>query len=136
MYETFEHGADVGVRGTGHTPAEAFAECARALTAVITDPAAVRELDAVTIDSRGPDAELLLVQFLNDLVFEMATRHMLFARCEVRLEADRLRARCHGELVDPGRHHPAVEVKGATYTELRVARNPAGEWVAQTVVDV
>jgi len=34
------------------------------------------------------------------------------------------------------RHHPAVEVKGATYTTLRVARETSGEWVAQTVVDV
>ena len=46
-----------------------------------------------------------------------------------------LHAQAWGELVDPARHHPAVEVKGATYTALRVAREN-GEWVAQTVVDV
>jgi SHS2 domain-containing protein len=37
--------------------------------------------------------------------------------------------------VDAARHQPAVEVKGATYTGLRVAPQNGG-WVAQTVVDV
>jgi tRNA nucleotidyltransferase (CCA-adding enzyme) len=37
--------------------------------------------------------------------------------------------------VDAARHHPAVEVKGATYTTLRVAQEGDG-WLAQTVVDV
>ena len=38
--------------------------------------------------------------------------------------------------VDAPRHHPAVEVKGATYTALRVACGDDGLWTAQTVVDV
>jgi tRNA nucleotidyltransferase (CCA-adding enzyme) len=37
--------------------------------------------------------------------------------------------------VDAARHHPAVEIKGATYTALRVAPVDDG-WLAQTVVDV
>ena len=40
-----------------------------------------------------------------------------------------------GEAIDPGRHRPAVEVKGATLTALRVAC-AGGRWTAQTVVDV
>jgi tRNA nucleotidyltransferase (CCA-adding enzyme) len=65
----------------------------------------------------------------------MATRRMLFSRFAVRLESDGLSGEAWGEPVDAARHHPAVEVKGATYTQLRVAREGAG-WVAQTVVDV
>jgi len=34
------------------------------------------------------------------------------------------------------RHQPTVEVKGATYTELKVAQDALGQWVAQCVVDV
>jgi SHS2 domain-containing protein len=37
--------------------------------------------------------------------------------------------------VDPVRHEPAVEVKGATYTALRVQQTD-GHWLAQCVVDV
>jgi SHS2 domain-containing protein len=65
----------------------------------------------------------------------MSTRKMLFSRFAVRLGSGRLEAEAWGEPVDAARHHPAVEVKGATYTALRVAREGEG-WLAQTVVDV
>jgi tRNA nucleotidyltransferase (CCA-adding enzyme) len=65
----------------------------------------------------------------------MSTRKMLFSRFAVTLEGTRLEAQAWGEPVDAARHQPAVEVKGATYTGLRVAPQDGG-WVAQTVVDV
>ena len=65
----------------------------------------------------------------------MATRRMLFSRFNVQLHGAKLAGEAWGEPVDPARHHPAVEVKGATYTTLRVAHHGDG-WVAQTVVDV
>jgi tRNA nucleotidyltransferase (CCA-adding enzyme) len=138
-WEHFEHGADVGVRGVGATAAQAFEQAALALTAVITDPARVVPRDAVDFACEAADLELLLTQWLNALVYEMAVRHMLFARFDVVIDDGpplRLRARAFGEPVDVARHHPAVEVKGATYTALRVARTADGGWLAQTVVDV
>jgi SHS2 domain-containing protein len=84
----------------------------------------------------------LLVDFLNRLVYEMATRRMLFSQFEVHISppdlggALSLHALAWGEPVDPARHQPAVEVKGATYCELEVRQNHEGEWVVQCVVDV
>jgi SHS2 domain-containing protein len=134
-WEHYEHGADIGVRGFGASKAEAFEQAALALTAVIAEPAAVRPLERVALECEAPDDELLLGEWLNALVYEMATRRMLFSRFAVRLEGTRLAAEAWGEPVDAARHHPAVEVKGATYTSLRVAPEDGG-WVAQTVVDV
>jgi protein archease len=134
-WEHFEHGADIGVRGFGATKAEAFEQAALALTAAVADPAAMRERERVAIACEAPDDELLLAEWLNAVVYEMSTRRMLFARFTVQLEGTRLRAEAWGEPVDAARHQPAVEVKGATYTGLRVARANGG-WVAQTVVDV
>ena len=134
-FETFAHDADIGVRGRGGTMAEAFASAGLALTAVVTDPTSVREVLSVEIACEAGDPELLLFDWLNALVFEMATRRILFARYEVKVEGDRLRARAIGEPVEVVRHQPAVEVKGATWTGLRVARE-GGAWVAECVVDV
>jgi SHS2 domain-containing protein len=134
-WEHFEHGADVGVRGFGASKAEAFEQAALALTAVIAEPATVEAREAVAIECEAPDEELLLAEWLNALIYEMATRKMLFSRFAVRIHGTRLSAEARGEPVDVARHHPAVEAKGATYTALRVARE-GGEWVAQTVVDV
>ena len=87
FFETFAHDADVGVRGRGATLAEAFASAGRALTAVVTDPASVREVLSVEIACEASYPELLLFDWLNALVFEMATRRVLFARHEVRWRA-------------------------------------------------
>ncbi|MDO9198816.1 archease [Rhodoferax sp.] len=134
-WEHFDHGADIGVRGIGATKAEAFEPAALALTAVITDPQCVAEREAVRITCEAPDDELLLAAWLNALVYEMAVRHMLFSRFHVELNGTQLIAQAMGEPTLVRRHQPAVEVKGATYTALRVAPFNGG-WLAQTVVDV
>jgi SHS2 domain-containing protein len=134
-WEHFAHGADIGVRGFGHTKAEAFVQAALALTAVVTDPGEVADRESVDIQCEAPDDELLFAEWLNCLIYEMATRKMLFSRFALRFDGPLLTATAWGEPVDIARHHPAVEIKGATYTALRVAREPSG-WVAQTVVDV
>ncbi|OGI45845.1 MAG: archease [Candidatus Muproteobacteria bacterium RBG_16_65_34] len=135
-WEHFPHEADVGVRGIGATPEQAFEQAALAMTAVIADPATITPTQAVAIEAEAPDMELLLVDWLNALVYEMATRKLLFSRFEVHIDGQVLRGRAWGEPADAAKHQPAVEVKGATYTALRVAQNPDGEWVAQCVVDV
>ena len=135
-WEHFGHGADIGIRGIGPTREAAFQQTALALTAVIADLKSVRPIRSVRISCDAPDDELLLVDWLNALVYEMATRRMLFSAFVVSIEGSSLSATAWGEPVDPARHEPAVEVKGATYTALRVDRLEDGHWVAQCVVDV
>jgi tRNA nucleotidyltransferase (CCA-adding enzyme) len=134
-WELFAHEADMGVRGFGETEAEAFEQAALAMTAVVTELDAVDACEEVVIDCEAPDRELLFAEWLNGLISEMSARRMLFRRFAVQLEGQRLHGRAWGEHVDPVRHRPAVEIKGATYTALRVAYE-RGQWVAQTVVDV
>ncbi len=134
-WEHFPHDADVGVRGIGATKAQAFEQAALALTAIVSDLQAIEAQQPIEVECEASDDELLLADWLNSLIYEMATRKMLFSRFSVQLDGRRLRGQAWGEAVDPARHQPAVEIKGATYTALRVA--PQGdEWVAQTVVDV
>jgi len=135
-WELFPHQADTGVRGFGLSVERAFEQAATALTAVITDPRNIRPRVAVAVDCTAPDLELLLVEWLNALVYEMATRRMLFGRFAVRIENGVLHGRAWGEPVDVVRHEPAAEAKGATLTALEVARRSDGTWVAQCVVDV
>jgi SHS2 domain-containing protein len=136
QWEHFDHGADIGVRGFGPTKAAAFEQAALALTAVVTDPACVMAHESVPIFCEAGDDELLLAAWLNAVVGEMAVRRMLFARFHVQIRGEWLNGTAIGEHVSVERHHPAVEVKGATYTALRVAPTANGGWMAQTVVDV
>ena len=135
-WEHFAHGADIGIRGLGHTLPEAFAGAALALTAVVTDPALVNPRQQVDVRCEAPEPELLLVDWLNALVYEMSTRSMLFSRFEIECDGRRLSARAWGEPIDVERHEPAVEVKGATMTALDVHGDPERGWIAQCVADV
>jgi SHS2 domain-containing protein len=134
-WEHFPHDADVGVRGFGATVAEAFEQAAKALTAVVTN-ADVEPKGSVEVRCEAPDLELLFVEWLNAIIYEMAVRQMLFGRFAVRIEGGRLEGMLWGEPVDVARHAPACEPKGATYTALKVAPDANGVWSAACVVDV
>lgn len=135
-WEYFAHGADIGVRGYGGSKADAFEQVALAALAEIADLDAVEERQAVELACEAPDDVLLLVDWLNAIFYEVATRRMFFSRAEVFIDGPRLEARLWGEPIDLARHRPRVEIKGATYTEARVCRSGDGTWVAQCVVDV
>lgn len=135
-WEHRPHGADVGICGIGRSKAQAFEQAGAALTAIVTDPNSVVAKNAVEVSCKAPDDELLLVEWLNALIYEMATRKMLFARFEVHIDDHRLTGTAWGEAIDVNRHDLGVEVKGATCTDLKVTQDGSGLWRAQCVVDV
>ena len=98
--------------GRGATLAEALANAGRALTAVVTDPGSIREVLSVEIACESADPEVLLFDWLNALVFEMATRHVLFGRYDVRVDGASLVARAFGEPVEVARHQPGGRGEG------------------------
>lgn len=134
-WELLAHDADVGVRGWGASPAQAFEQAAVALMHVVSD-AEIKPRISVLVNCEASDLELLFVEWLNAIIYEMAVQRMLFGRFEVTISGTRLKGRAWGEPVDRGRHAPACEPKGATYTALRVAQESDGRWSASCIVDV
>jgi SHS2 domain-containing protein len=135
-WELYPHDADIGVRGFGRDPAQSFANAARAMSAAITPLADIEPRETVEIHCDAPDLEVLFVDWLNAVIYEMATRKMLFGSFEVSIEDGALHAVMRGEAVDVGRHAPSVEPKGATFTGLSVSRADDGRWVSECIVDV
>ena len=139
-WEHFEHGADIGVRGSGRDPAEAFAAAGRALLALVTaDPERIESRVGCEFELQASTLESLLVAFLNELIFRLDTERLLLGHLEPVLEGQEghwtLHVRARGERYDPLAHDGTVEPKGATYTGLRVAGDASG-WVAECVIDV
>ena len=135
-WEHFEHAADIGIRGIAPTLEQAFEQTAVAMTAVMTNPDQVSASKAVSIRCEATDNELLLLDWINELVYEMAVHGLLFKHYQVAIHNGILSATAFGEAVDRQKHQPAVEIKGATFTELRVYQQTDGSWVAQCIVDV
>lgn len=132
----FPHGADIGVRGIGNSRAAAFAQAAAALAATVVEPATVCPAEEVAITCTAPDDRFLLYDWLNAVIYEMAVRRMVFGRFEVSLEGQTLHGRAWGEAIDPSRHLPAIEPKGATMTGLKIEQAQDGTWIAECIVDV
>jgi len=70
--QTFPHEADIGVRGAGAPPEEAFAGAALTLTAVICDPATVALRAALDVARHRPAAEAKGVSFCELKVCQQA----------------------------------------------------------------
>ena len=134
-WEHFTHDADIGVRGIGSTLADAFEMGALALTNVITDSLLIKPNSTFHVVCQAPDNEILFADWLNTVIYYMDIHNMLFCEFQVTIKNHVLKAIIKGEAVDRKRHHPAVEVKGATYTELNVFYDH-NVWTAQCIVDV
>ncbi len=134
-WELFSHDADMGVRGVGRTLEEAFAQAGIALTGVATNPQTVKPASERVIKCQAPNLDILFYDWLNSLIYEMSKDKFFFSKFEVQIKNLRLAAKIWGEAVDIERHTPAVEVKGATFTQLKVEQN-GDRWTAQCVVDV
>ncbi len=135
-WQHYSHLADMGIRGIGPTKEQAFCQAALALTAIITDLQMVEPKEVVEISCEEQDDELLFVCWLNALIYEMATRCMLFSKFEVNIASHRLSGKAWGEKIDVKKHSPTVEVKAATYADLKVRQNKNGSWLVQCIVDV
>jgi len=134
-WEFFPHDADIGIRGWGRTQAEAFEQAGHALTAIVTN-AKIESKLSIKVGCEAANIELLFVEWLNCVIYEMAVRSMVFARFAVRIQDGRLQATLWGEPIDVDRHAPACEPKGATYTSLNVTKTANGLWSAACIVDV
>lgn len=137
--EPLDHTADVGFELEAASLAELFAGAAAALTDVVTDVAAVRPAETLEVELEADDRELLLVEWLEELVYRLDSESRLFRRAEVELEERggrvALRATLRGEPFDPARHPLKVAIKGVTYHGLEVRR--AGEgWRARVIFDI
>jgi len=134
-WEHYSHTADMGIRGFGAGMEEAFAAAALAMIAVSVDLKKIKPKQKVEIACKQPDNELLLIDWLNSLLYEMATRKMLFSKFEVSINGGQLTGKAWGEKLDLRRHNPAVEIKAATCSDLKVTKEK-DKWIAQCIVDI
>jgi SHS2 domain-containing protein len=146
-YELIDHTADVMVRAYSDTPEGVFEQAALATVSLLYDPATVQEEERHAVELSAPDEELLLAAWVNEVVFLVEARGLVFARFEVeRIEPAasgpapagseaKLRATAVGETFDGHRHAVRSVVKAATLHGLRLRRTADG-WEGQVLLDV
>ena len=123
-FEILDHTADVGIIAYGADLRQAFANAARGLFSLITELNDVEEVVYRDIELTASDEESLLVEWLNELVYQFDTEGIIFKRFDIiQLDNTHLKARSYGEKVDSSRHKLKTGVKAATYHMLKVDKN-------------
>lgn len=138
MYENFEHEADVGVRGIALTLEEAFEEGAKAMFNVEVDVKKVKPAKKISVKCEASNIEELFVEWLNALLSQASLHELVFSSFKVKIiknKAMKLKGEAFGEKFQPKKHNIKDEVKGATYSQLKVYQDK-GKWIAQCIVDV
>ncbi len=122
-FRLIEHTADVGLVAYGHSLAEAFANAAYGLFSIIAELKTVKETESRRLELDEDDAEALLFEWLNRLIYLFDVEMLLFKRFDIGdFDGRRLKAVCYGEKYDPSRHQLKTGVKSATYHMLKVDR--------------
>jgi SHS2 domain-containing protein len=141
MYETFDHTADIGLRIMAETLPALLADAARGFSSlIVANLDTVRPVEERTIHVPGTaldstEADYLLFDWLNELVYLLDHEHLVFSQFEVTLNDDGLTAICRGEQLDRTRHQLEHEVKAITYHDLKVEQLENG-WVAEVILDI
>jgi SHS2 domain-containing protein len=156
MFEQFDHTADLGLRVRAGTLEELLAEAGRGLLAmIVANPDAVKPVQSKTIVITADEPELLLFDWLSELLYAFESEKLLLAEFDLHLigqdsscrqprpEAPagqvlpyKLTALCRGEPMDNARHEMDHEVKAITYHGLRAEKQPDGTWFAEVIVDI
>jgi SHS2 domain-containing protein len=121
-FETIDHTADIGIRAFGTDLKEAFVNTAKGMFQLITEDN-VREEIFRDIRVTAPDHEVLLVEWLNELIYYFDAEQLLFNRFEIiSLTPQEIRSRCWGEKVDKSRHELKRGIKSTTYHMLKIEK--------------
>lgn len=141
IFEIFEHGADVGIRGYGKTPEEALSNILKALASLLVeDLSFLEELPThfIPIETEAEFLDELLVIFVNKVISLGALENVLFFEFRGKLEEGKmykLKGEVGGVSFDPKKYSYGVEVKGATFTMAKFEKKD-DIYEAQCVVDV
>jgi SHS2 domain-containing protein len=130
-FEELEHTADWSLRIWGGTMAELLTAAARGMLAlmVVETPRSTGTIRP--IDMRAEDRESLLVAWLEDLLFQLETRHVVPVELALEAGDDWLR----GSLVEAPCPAPQKAIKSVTFHNLEVNEFAEG-LEAQLVFDV
>jgi len=126
MYKIIEHTADVGIEAHGKTLEEAFEEAAKGMFAIITNEGKIESKEKRRIEiPLDRDEEILLVDWLNELLYIHDVEGLVFGEFEVKINK-KLTGYAYGEKYSRQKHGYGMQIKAVTYHMLEIKRNKKG----------
>lgn len=135
-FDIIDHTADIGIVAYGCDIKELFANAALGLFSLMLDLDTIGETMERALELSAEDTDVLLVEWLNELIYTFDVEHLAFKRFEIdELTSDTIRARCFGDKIDPQRQKIKREIKAATYHMLQIGKEN-NKYKVQIIFDI
>lgn len=120
-HEIIDISGDVGIKANGYDCADAWANAGIGMYSLITDIDKILEQKSIEIEIISDSLEGLLVNYLNELIFDFDTYYFIGRRIDIiSFSKGLIRATIHGEEFDPSRHERRLLLKAATYHNIKI----------------
>ena len=135
-FKVIDHTADIGIIAYGANIKEVFTNAAVGLSSLMAELDDIKEDVQNNLELSAEDEEILLVEWLNELIYILDVEHIIFKRFEIdEISGNQIKARCFGEKIKPGQHKLKREIKAATYHMLRISKGSSG-YEVQVIFDI
>lgn len=138
-YRFLEHTADAMFEAFGKTLEELFAHAALAVEEIQVKLSTVGQKEKRILTVEGEKIDMLLFDFLQELIYLKDAEQLLFSRFSVSIlnknEKYRLTATCFGEKINPAKHELDRDAKAITLHHFEVEKEKDG-WKARVIVDI
>lgn len=135
MYEFLDHPSEALIRVTGKTHEEIFVDSATALFELMTNTKQIQPDLHFDVELAAPDALLLLVDWLNQLIFLHEVENVFLCEFQVQIRSGwNLKAKTGGQKITADQER-RLQAKSATYGLLQWNETPQGHQV-QFVIDI
>jgi len=135
-FEIIDHTADIGIIAYGTDIKQIFANAALGLFSLMAELDDIKEDAQRDLVLSAEDEEVLLVEWLNELIYIFDVEHIVFKRFEIdKLSGNQIKARCFGQKIKPGQHKLKREIKAATYHMLRISKSNSN-YEVQVIFDI
>ena len=136
-FKYFDHTADAMFEAYGKNMEEAFENCALAMFNLLTDIEKVKPLKMVLIEVDANTLEKLLFDFLDELLFYLDTKHIVFCKFEnVKIEnKDGFKLSCKAQGDDISKYRRHGDIKAPTYNEMKITQDEKKVTI-RAVVDI
>ena len=140
-YKFFDHTADVLFEVEGKNLDEIFEGAGLATEETQADLKDVRQKIKKEVKLENEKIDMLLFDFLQELIFLKDAKQLLFSKFDVAIErggacdVNLLKAKMWGEKIDQKRHNLKVDVKAVTLHRFEVKKTKTG-WFARVILDI
>ena len=136
QFEFVNHTADISIKAYGEGLKELFRNAALGMFNILADLEGITTSTDLEIKVEAPDKEELLIEWLDELLYNFYTKHIIFCEFNITdLTDNNLTAKVKGRFIGENKNRLKTEIKAATRHDLKIKKKE-GTYEVQIVFDV